>query len=596
MPALVSPRERAARMARYFIAVLRRWFWLLALCLLLGGAGAYIGSKLIPPTYRATTLLVVGQQTSGSDLYNSVLASTQLIPTYMSLMVQPVVLQRVASEVGGVTPQQLANQIHITDQAGTQIIELDVDDTSPVRAAQLANAIANTFITLQQQTMAATLAQQQQQADQQLAQVSATVNALTAQISTIRAQNTSDPRLPGLQQQLSVAQARQNTLQNESDQLAAQAITATNPIRVFQAATPPLLPDHPKPLQNAAIGAALGLILAGILVWLLEFFNSSIRTPDEAEALLDLPVVGSVGLYPSPALLVRTSSGLKRNRKLDADVHSLAATLELAHVVESARSIAITSATAGEGRTTLAMNLAIALAHQGKRVLLVDSDFHQAARYDWRGQMWWPFSRRDDSHIDIQALLESPDDLPNPFGLSVVLTRQVYKTVSMPRVSSVPGLCILPAGPSLSDTSTLFRSNRFHHFLQWQLDNPAGGQFDVVVFDTPPADTYPDAALVARWATATLLVVDARHSDENAALRAKERLERAHANITGVVLNRAAASLRRASVVEAPSAPHAEEPLDPHDYRNGRSVLEDSASALAASEAEIGRMEDESAR
>ncbi len=596
MPALVSPRERAVRMARYFTAVLRRWFWLLALCLLLGGVGAYIGSKLIPPTYRATTLLVVGQQTSGSDLYNSVLASTQLIPTYMSLMVQPVVLQRAASDVGGITPQQLASQIHITDQAGTQIIELDVDDNSPVRAARLANAIANTFITLQQQTMAATLAQQQQQADQQLAQVSATVNALTAQINTIRGQNTSDPRLPGLQQQLSVAQARQSTLQNESAQLAAQAITATNTIRVFQAATPPLLPDHPKPLQNAAIGAALGLIIAGILVWLLEFFNSSIRTPDEAEALLDLPVVGLVGLYPRPALLVKTSSGRKLNRKLNADVHALAATLELAHVIEPARSIAITSATAGEGRTTLAINLAIALAHQGKRVLLVDSDFHQAARYDWRGQTWWPFSRSDDSHIDIQALLESPDDLPNPFGLSVVLTRQVYQTTSMPTVSSVPGLCILPAGPSLTDTSTLFRSNRIHHFLQWQLDNPAGGRFDVVVFDTPPADVYPDAALLARCVTTTLLVVDARHSDEKAALRAKDRLERAHASITGVVLNRAAAPLRRARVVEAPSAPHAEEPLDLHDFQNGHPALEDSASAFAAGEAKIGRMEDESTR
>jgi tyrosine-protein kinase len=594
MPALVSPRERATRLTRYYVALLRRWFWLLGLCLLLGGAGAYIGSKLIAPTYRATTLLVVGQQTSGTDLYNGVLAGTQLIPTYMSLMDQPVVLQRAATEVGGVTEQQLANRIHIVDQAGTQIIELDVDDPNPDRAARLANAIANTFVTLQQQSATATLTQEQQQADQELAQESDTIASLNAQITSIHAQNPNDSRLQGLQQQLAVAQARQSALQSASDQLVAQAITATNTVRVFQAAIPPITPDHPKPLQNAGIGAALGLVIAAVLVWLLEFFNSSIRTPDEAEALLDLPVVGFVGSYPRRALLLGGSRRTS-NRSLSRDFRALVAKVGLAHAVEPARCIAITSATTGEGRTTVAINLAISLARKGERVLLVDGDLHQADRNDVRTETWWPLRRSGAWHVDIQAPLNRQGDLPNPISLSLVLTKQEYQTMAMPSVASIPGLSILPAGQWLTiDTAKLFRSDRFHHFLQRLVDGPSGGEFDVVVFDTPPADAYPDAALIARWATATLLVVDTRHSKEEAVLRAKDQLQRAHASITGIVLNRATAHEQSAPVSETQSAPGAEKAQDLSDYHNGRVAADESVGALARGESERWRAKDPS--
>jgi capsular polysaccharide biosynthesis protein/Mrp family chromosome partitioning ATPase len=578
--------------ARYYVVVFRRWFWLLGLCTLLGGVGAYMGSKLIPPTYQATTLLVVGQQTASSDVYNGVLASTQLIPTYMSLMAQPVVLQRAAAQVGGVSAQQLAGRIHITDQAGTQIIELDVDDASPIRAAQLANAIASTFVTMQRQAASAALARQQQQADQQLAKASAQVSALNAQIDALRNQDPNNPRLQGLEQQLFTAQAQQSALQTTSDQLAAQAITATDAVSVFQVATPPPLPDHPKPFLNAAIGGALGLVIAAALVWLLEFFDKRIRTPDRAEALLDLPVLGAVGRYSGRALLLEPSP----SRKLAMDMQALVAKLELAHFVEPPRAIAVTSAGSGEGRTTIAVNLAVALACNGKRVLLVDGDLHQQTRCETlaakRQALTSPLTLKGASHINIQELLDRPEDRsegrPSSCGLSLVLTSQAYQTADITAVQGVRGLSVLPSGPSLPDTAALFRSVRIRHFLQWQLGNPAGGQFDTVVFDTPPADTYPDATLLGRWADATILVVDATQSEEQPVQRVKDRLLQSHANITGIVLNRASARDRDAKLAETQSIALAADLLDLDERQDVRADPNDPVSQLAARESEDG--------
>src|SRR5690348_2199143 len=134
MPGLVpSPAHRAGAMHQY-LDIIRRWVWLLALCILFGGVSAFATSKLVTPMYQATALLVVGPPTFGSDPNSALLASDQLVTTYLGLITQPVILQRAAAQVHGVTAKQLARQVDVKDQAGTQLIELDVDDASPVRA------------------------------------------------------------------------------------------------------------------------------------------------------------------------------------------------------------------------------------------------------------------------------------------------------------------------------------------------------------------------------------------------------------------------------------------------------------------------------
>jgi capsular polysaccharide biosynthesis protein len=348
--------------------------------MLLGGVSAFAGSKLIRSTYRATTLLVVGQTTPGSDPYTGLLASEQLVTTYLRLISQPVVLQRAAAQVGGITAQQLASRVSVKDQAGTQVIELDVDDTSAVRAAQLANAVAAAFIGMQQENSSAALAQAQQLVNQQLAQVSAQITTLTAQSGALSATTPNSPRLQVLQQQLAAAVTRRDALQTASTQLTTQAFTATTSGSVFQPATPPAAPDHPRPLLNAVIGATLGLIIAAALIWLLAFFDDRIRTPEQAEDLLGLSLLATVGAHRGRALLL----GRSPRRKLAMNIRELVAKLDLAHLGDPPRTIAVARASSGEGRTTIATNLAVMLARNGKRVLLVDDDLRKPRQADLR--------------------------------------------------------------------------------------------------------------------------------------------------------------------------------------------------------------------
>src|SRR5215831_3386856 len=126
---MTGTEPRRGRELRYYLEVIVRWLWFLGLCTLLAGSGAYVASKLESPVYRATALLIVDQQASGQDPYSSLLASDQLVTTYVSLITQPTVLERAASRVRGTSAAALANRVQASAQTSTQIIQLQVDDT-----------------------------------------------------------------------------------------------------------------------------------------------------------------------------------------------------------------------------------------------------------------------------------------------------------------------------------------------------------------------------------------------------------------------------------------------------------------------------------
>ena len=256
---------------RHYAGIIVHWFWFLALCALLAGGGAYVVTKLQKPIYRATTLIIVDQSASGQDPYSNLLASDQLVPTYVNLITQPAVLEKAASQLGGTFVASLQSRVQASSQTGTQLIQIQADDTNPVSAAKIANAVAQAFITVQQNTTLAELNATSQQLNQELIQVTSQIDSLTSKINTIQANNPGDPTLPQLKQQLNSAEERHSSLQSAYNQLTLQDITSSNNIQIFQLATPPTSPDHPKPITNALIGAVLGLLLALCVVLLREF-------------------------------------------------------------------------------------------------------------------------------------------------------------------------------------------------------------------------------------------------------------------------------------------------------------------------------------
>jgi capsular exopolysaccharide synthesis family protein len=507
---------------RTYLAVTMRWLWLLGLCTVIAAGGAFAVSMKQPRVYRATTLLTINQQLPGQDAYSGLLASDQLVVTYMALIRQPVVLARAAGQAGGISAQQLAQRVTVQNQAGTQIIQVSVDDTSRHRAAQLANAIAAAFIAIQQESEDARLSSAQQQLDRQLTQIASQIRSLTARVNALQAQDPTNPQLAGLQQQLDAARARRDDLQTVSGQLITQNLGARGNVLVFQPAVPPLLPDHPNVRLNTAIAGALGLVIALCLVFLLELLDNRIRTTKQIEELTGIPVIAQVGTHSQRRRLLSDAE----SHRLAGSYRTLRTNLSFLALERPLRTIVVTSALPGEGKTTVAINLAVSLAQSGQHVLLVDADLHQPTIHERLG-------------------------LENTTGLSLCLLRAEQRMPISPW-PVVPHLSILTAGPKPPNPAELLGSGRMRRFLDTLVGGQSdrgdsGAEVDVVVIDSPPAAVFVDAAVLAGQADGTILVMDGVKSRAEPVLRAKDTLTRMHARILGVVLNRAARPLGAAS-------------------------------------------------
>jgi capsular exopolysaccharide synthesis family protein len=508
------------------LAIIRKWSWFVAICVLLAALGEYTFATFQRPVYRATALIVIDQQVAGQDNYSDLLASNQLVTIYEGLIPQPVVLQRVANETAGLSVADLAARVHVSALTGTPVIEIQVDDQSKTRAATLANAIARAFIAVEQESSQSELAQAQQQVNQQLEQVTAEIDSLNRQIADLQNTNGSSSDLQTLQHQLVAAQTTRSAVQNVSGQLVVQYLNNSNSIRLFQPATPPATPDHPNPLLNSIDAAAIGLVLAVGIVVLLEVVDDRIRSAEDVQESVGLATIASIedadaGMRPIPLGRQRRRSPasfttLKEDPRDTENFRILRTFLSFSSV--ELRTILVTSPTRGDGRTTTAINLSITLAQAGKRVLLVDADLRKPAIHTFLG-------------------------LQNTTGLSRYLARDTQDrepAIPFDTVPDMPNLLVLTAGPTPPNPTELLGSERMRQLPDHVLSKGLStGLADVVVMDSSQASTVADAAILAGNADGTILVVDASKARVGKVLDALDALEPANARLLGVVLNRA---------------------------------------------------------
>ncbi|WP_165886959.1 CpsD/CapB family tyrosine-protein kinase [Scopulibacillus darangshiensis] len=171
------------------------------------------------------------------------------------------------------------------------------------------------------------------------------------------------------------------------------------------------------------------------------------------------------------------------------------------------QTIMITSPGPGEGKTTTAANLAVVMAQQGKKVLLVDADL-----------------RKPTIHYTFR--------MNNTLGLTTILTKQQTLEESI-RKTDIDHLSVLPSGPIPPNPAELLGSAAMKGFMRQALT-----MFDAVVFDTPPALAVTDAQVMANQCDGTVMVIRSGATENEAAVKAKELLDKANSKILGVVLNR----------------------------------------------------------
>jgi capsular exopolysaccharide synthesis family protein len=183
---------------------------------------------------------------------------------------------------------------------------------------------------------------------------------------------------------------------------------------------------------------------------------------------------------------------------------TLAANVQFSGAGEQVRTIGITSAAGGEGKSTTVANLAIALAEGGRRVIVVDADLRRPELHELFG-------------------------VANGEGLSSVLAGEA---LDLPLVdTAAPGVRLLASGPLPANALEVLASPRME-----QVIGLASAQADFVLLDTAPAGVLADAAVVTPRLDGVLLVVSAGRTRRDLAQRARDQLQRVGANVLGVVL------------------------------------------------------------
>ena len=275
-------------------------------------------------------------------------------------------------------------------------------------------------------------------------------------------------------------------------------------IRVVDPAEVPDGPFLPRRRQDLTTAAFSGLVLALGLVFLFEYLDNRIKSPQELRAQLNVPFLGMVpSIDPSAGALLH--DGVPPN--FAEAIRAVRTNVLFSSADEGVRLIVVTSAGPGEGKSMFSSNLAVSLAQAGQRVLHVDADM-----------------RRPRVHA-IFDIAQEP-------GLSNLLVGDCKPSEAI-RKTSVQNLCVLPAGMIPPNPAELLGSKRCEEFFE-----TLGQNFDWVILDSPPVLAVADASILANTATGVVFVVGADQTSRQAARAAIEQLQAVQAHIIGAVLNR----------------------------------------------------------
>lgn len=430
-----------------YVELLRRRWLTLLICLILGGAVGYGWAATTTPTYQATSKVFVSVS-SGDTVDDLVRGSTftqNLVQSYTQLATTPAVLDPVIEELQlDRSASDLAKSIEASTPLNTVIIEISVTDTSPALAARIANAVAD--------------------------------------------------NLP----------VEVDRLSSSEGGVADAAVQ----VRTIADATEPKASIAPNTALRTAMGLVVGLLVGVGMVILRRLTDTRVHDENDLTAIMDEPVLGLIPLWDGDAAdsisMIRQPQGPRSE-----SYRRLRTNLEFVRRGGGeATAIVITSSMPHEGKTTTAVNLAVALAEQGDRVLLIDADMRR------------PF-------VAVMTGLEGT------VGLSSVLIGKVPLEDAVQKWGNTP-LEVLTSGDIPPNPLHLIDSQAMLDLVQTARD-----EYDFVVVDSPPLLSVVDAAVLSRQCDGPLIVAAANRSKRKQLAASRDALAVAGVAPIGLVLTRA---------------------------------------------------------
>jgi tyrosine-protein kinase len=485
---------------RDYLRVLARYRVAIVVITVLGAVAGYLTAKSQAPTYKASATVSVQDPQQNLSLAGLTPAQGQapfdLATQNQETLTRPSVMVAVrralhTNQSVGALSGAVAGQV-----TPGGLLQITATGSDPRFAARLANATA------------AVVVSQNNQSAQALYRSDA--NSVAGEIARYHAGQTN----VGLQ-----------TLEQQQARLATLSHVAQTS-QLSEAAAPPASPSSPNTGRSTLIGLALGLLVAIAAAFLRDSLDRRLRTPREVDSSFRLPVLGHVGKQTIGSV-ARARSGSRNGQALELErFRILSRNLELLDHDHPPRSVLVTSTVAGEGKTTVASSLAIAIAASGKRTLLVDCDLRRPALASRLGL------ERSPGISEYLLGSASPEEILRRVDFATTPIANGNGGSSNGHAAGGGHMLVcIPAGSATAQAAELLGSRRFEEFLE-----QVSSTYDAVVLDSAPLLPVADTLDIVPHVDAVLVCARESRTTRAQAAAARATLDRFPDRPAGVVI------------------------------------------------------------
>jgi polysaccharide biosynthesis transport protein len=289
-------------------------------------------------------------------------------------------------------------------------------------------------------------------------------------------------------------------------------ITQTKSVSIASKALVPDKPSGPSRTRNTVIALIASILIVACLLIATAMMNNTLRTSEDVENSLHIPVLARIAGYKKEMAKFMSQKGVRKplyysvSSETREGIKTLSMNLQFVSGNSAVKTLAITSATPNEGKSTISIMLATSLAEEGKRVLLVDMDFRNPSLGKYLGVR---------NRLDIVDVMQG----------TTKIDQIIMET-------GVKGLFVVDIYHKRVLISNVIQSSQYQEFI-----GAVGHLFDYVILDTPPIGFFIDSAVLASVADRTLLVVASGHVERALGKEIVNQLQKANASIIGVALN-----------------------------------------------------------